>query len=440
MAEKRICPDCGQPMSRTTQGANTVDACKKCGYQINISTGKVIRGHNAKIGQQQFLNCPNCNARLSAPKNQGLMQLDCPYCLHNWPFDTGEPIPNESQWHTPCPKCGKAVLVNKNEGPRKITCPHCQQVWRFQSDTGEHLPDATVIGDKIIVTCPKCGRGNRVPTGQGNLRITCRGCDSQFYLSGDPALNQPSTAKTPQYRPQPKSSPEPQSRPEPQPQTRPQGTPCRTITIERATHAYKEWDIHGLENAFRDKWVVRIVLDEVEQGHLKADAPMVLNVDSGEHTIRYNLLSPKYRIPAGTDNYIVSYFRDNFRIGPENDDFRDNLTLFVVKMFRSRGMKDRILDLNNSSNTVCLDINQDGIRLYWHLAHTKGLKQFLTGESEEKISYQQIGLTPLAEEKQPTGYWDFLQMWIETAILQDDEADMEKSGGGFTFRTKHNLF
>jgi hypothetical protein len=146
-------------------------------------------------------------------------------------------------------------------------------------------------------------------------------------------------------------------------------------------------------------------------------------------------------IPPGNDSYIVYFFNDSFRIGPEEDDFRDGLTAFVLNIFRGRGIKDRILDSNNSGNKVYLDINPDGIRIYWRLKQPKGLKQLLTGEGEEKISYIQMGLTPLAKEKQPpAGYWDFINMWVQDAILNDEKADLMKDGGGYTFRTTHSLF
>jgi len=442
------CPECGGKLNRTTYGVNSVDACSKCGYQVNVNTGEVTNTAKVKLGQELFLNCPNCNARLYTAKNQGNTELNCPYCAHKWRYNTGDPIPNENQWGTNCPKCGEAVLINKNEGSRKITCPHCQQTWRFHTDTGEHLPDVDVREDCMIATCPECGTKNRVPRGKGNLRVKCGVCTHQFYLLGDPALRkapeapQPQPRPEPQPRPQPQPRPEPQPRPQPQPQpqSRPQGTPCRTITIERATHAYKEWNLKGLENAFRDKFPVRIVLDDVEQGRLTDKENMVLHVDSGEHTIRYNLLAPRYAIPAGTENYLVSYFRDDFRIGPETDDFRDALTGFVLSMFRGRGIRDRINDPNNYGNKIYMDVNCDGIRLYWTLAKPKGLKQMLTGEGEEKISYGQMGLTPPPQERWPAGYWGFIQMWLELAILKDDKCDMQLEGGAFTFRTTHDLF
>lgn len=188
MVGKEKCPRCGNAMSRMAHGSNQVDVCRKCSYTVNTRTGTVITAPDFKFGQSLFLNCPSCNARLRTKKNNGIQDLDCPYCLHRWRFDTGAPSPDAPTWQTKCPQCGELYHINKNEGARKITCPNCQKIWRFQSDTGEYLPDADVSGSHILVTCPKCRTTNRVPAGKGNLRITCGGCTHKFYLSGDPAL------------------------------------------------------------------------------------------------------------------------------------------------------------------------------------------------------------------------------------------------------------
>ena len=189
MSRSNKCPDCGHPLTRNSHGAISVDICTNCGYQINLETGRVVHAHTASEKEEQFIYCPQCNAYLSAPKNYGLMELECPYCLHSWDFDTGTPDDEDDapEWQTDCPKCNGGVLITKNEGPRKIICPHCQEIFRFHSDTGEHLPDAVVVDNTVVVTCPECGSKNRVPHGKGNLRITCAQCNHRFYLSGTPA-------------------------------------------------------------------------------------------------------------------------------------------------------------------------------------------------------------------------------------------------------------
>lgn len=400
------CPKCGKPLKIITNNGITVEICD-CGYHYNRNTGEV-KNMKAQAGAC-IVRCPKCQARsrvCTTPEHPEIKVGDiavCEFCKAEFPIPA-RPDPDIYMSVT-CPHCEGKSRVPANKGKLKVTCGHCGEKYLYDSGTWPGTPV------KQQAQQPKPQPRPQTPPPQ-----------------------RPQTP--PPQRPQ--TPPPPQ--PEPQSQPRPQEPPCRTITIERATHAYKEWDLHGLENAFRDKWIVRIVLDDVEQGHLKADEVMTLDVDSGEHTLRYNLLAPKYWIPPGRENYLVSYFRDSLRIGPENDEFRDGLTLFVLKMFRGRGIKDRILDPNNHGNKVRLDINSEGIRLSWTLEHTKGLKQWLTGEGEEKISYSQMGLTPLAEEMRPAGYWEFLQMWVEKAIVQDKEADMTMEGGGFTFRRTHDLY
>lgn len=451
------CPICGEKLKVTAGSGITEVTDPGCGnnFFFDCDEGRHLKpAADGSYDGQWLVHCPDCKDLWILEKGKGVRRFDCS-CGQTLVFntDTGEPATGTAEgttynaktneWETRCPVCGKMVLVDKVSSLQWVEHEDCGSIWYFNGETGEHLPkaaDGSVAG-VWVHHCPQCMQMWTMEKGSGIIQVDCD-CGSSWCYDANKGRPISTGASAGQQRPQQGSeSPRPQSKPQPQqPQPRQQGAPCRTITIERATHAYKEWDIHGLENAFRDKWIVRIVLDDVEQGHLNANEPMTLNIDSGEHTIRYNLLAPRYRIPAGTDNYMVSYFRDNFRIGPETDAFRDGLTQFVVKMFRGRGIKDRILDPNNYGNKVYLDINREGIRVYWTLAHTKGLKQFFSGEGEDKISYRQMGLTPLAEEKQPTGYWEFLQMWVEEAILQDKEADMDKSGGGFTFRSKHDLF
>ena len=245
-------------------------------------------------------------------------------------------------------------------------------------------------------------------------------------------------------KPVPALTPTPKPTPEPIPEPIPvhEEEPCRTITIDRATHAYKEWDFHGLKNAVKDKAPVHVALDGVEQGSLTAEESMTLRVDSNEHTLSTGALSGKYRIPSGTESYFATFFNGSFRIGPVVDPFRDQLTDFVVNMFRGQGIRERISSKSNYGHNIYLDVHATGIRLHWTLDHNyaKGFKAWLTGEGEEKISYLDINLFPISQDSQPSGYWDFIQAWIESAILNDPQADMQKEGGGFTFRTSHSLY
>ena len=370
-----------------------------------------------------------------------------------------------------CPDCGNTLAAFRYNG---VVVQKCNCGYLLNTATGEESRLKQEV-QNVIASCPHCSGGNRVPANNNIIKVTCAHCGQKFVYNSSANVKmqvqpkqaapaQPKPAPQPQPKPavpvqpkptvtaQPKSAPHPQEKtmpqvqpkPVPQPQEKPvpkpQVKPCRTLTINRATHAYKEWDIHGLKNVFMDKFPVRIVLDDVEQGPLPANETMELQVDSNEHTIRFNLHTAKYWIPPGNDSYLITYFHDSFRIGPVEDEFRDGLTEFILNIFRGQGIRDRILDSNNYGNKVYLDINTDGIRIYWRLANPKGLKQILTGEGEEKISYAQMGLTPLAKDRQPGGYWSFIEMWIQDSILQDEKADMMKKDGGYTFCTKHSLF
>ena len=537
MATERKCPECGHSLLRKTHGAYTVAYCVKCSYQINLNTGKVVYKNVLDTEPKQLANCPNCDAQLHIPKRKGIMQVMCPFCSYPWQFDTGPTDTSTSQWHTAwwyttCPKCNKSVHVCKNEGPRKIICPHCHEIWRFHSDTGEHLPDAKLYGDNILITCPECGRKNRVPNKHSNLLITCPRCYHEFYLMGNPAfiknettsqftnnsiksenpttnMNEHSltnrydntiltacpqcgqksrvpsrvqnslitcgscshqfypmgsstgtkngstaqsahnaansTSNRTNYTNNTNTTQNVQAKyntPTSKETTTQSVNTIRTITIKRLLHAHKALDYAGLKNAFVDNYPIHIFLDGKDLGFLPKHDAMTLQIDANEHILKPAIMAPNYMIPKGTDSYTVYYFNDKFQIGPVHDPFRDQLVEFIVQMFQGQGIRDRINDPNNRNHNVQLQISFDGIRLSWDLGKTRGLKQWLTGKQEEFISYENIGLRVLPEERRPGGYWEFIQTYAEQAILNDEKANMMHDQlGGFTFNTaKHKLF
>ena len=273
------------------------------------------------------------------------------------------------------------------------------------------------------ITCKRCGMTLRVPRNIGHLAITCPKCKYKFQFDSGPKTS--SIGGSAQYTNSTYGTTQ---------------TTSRTVTIHRLAHAHKEWDASGFGNMLKDNMPVHIFADDQDQGTLSKDGSLTVNLSSGPHTLKCARLGTKYAIPAGTNHYEAYFFNNSLRIGPVQDYFRDSLTMFVLKIFRSQGIRDRMADPNNRYHNVEINVGQDGIRLSWQLAKTRGIKQWATGEDEEKISYHQAGLTPLPRERQPDGYWSYIQMWIEEAIESDREADMERYMNGFRVRTKHNLY
>ena len=218
------------------------------------------------------------------------------------------------------------------------------------------------------------------------------------------------------------------------------GGRSRTITIKRLKHAYRKFDYHGLKNAFMDNYPAHIFLDGADQGVLSTKADMTLVLNEWGHNIKNAIFASSYCIPAGNDSYLAYLFNDRFMIGPVDDPYRDQLTNFVVEMFRGNGIRDRILSANNRNHCIDVNFSDKGIRLFWQAEKARGIKQWLTGEEEEWITYSQIGLSPLPVSRRPDGYWEFLDIWVTDAIVNDSQANMEHCAGGITLRSKHNLF
>lgn len=214
--------------------------------------------------------------------------------------------------------------------------------------------------------------------------------------------------------------------------------PIRKITVYRLTHSYKEFNFTGIRNILKDLGQVNFSLDGQTVGSLGKE-PLEIPMDSREHTLKCGLMD-SYRIPAGDKDYRAYYFNDYLMIGFDPDPFREQLAEFMVNMFRGKGMRDRLLDSNNSTNSVMVHIHTDHIRLNFPLKNTRGLKEWATGTKEEKISFQEIGLQVPPASILPDGYFGFIEDYVLDAVNQDEEADMERNGYSFKIRETHRLY
>lgn len=274
-----------------------------------------------------------------------------------------------------------------------------------------------------IIVCKRCACNLRLPLNKGILVVTCPKCKYEFQFdSGSKPINvdrevhyADSTYETKELT-------------------------SRTVAINRLTHTYKGWNFYGVKNKLADNKSVHIFVDDKDQGALPKDDLMIVSLNYDSHILKCASHGGQYTIPAGTEHYEAYYFNNALQIGPVEDQFRDELIMFALKIFRGKGIKERMTDLNNRDHNVKLSVDQEGIRLSWNVVKPQGIKQWVSGMNEEKISYRQMGITPLLREKQPSGYWNYIQTKVEDAIVMDEEADMEKYLLGIRMRTEHRLY
>lgn len=274
-----------------------------------------------------------------------------------------------------------------------------------------------------IIVCKRCACNLRLPLNKGILVVTCPKCKYEFQFdSGPKPIN---TDRETDYTNSTYKAKELTS---------------RKVMICRLTHLYKDWNVRGIGNMLKDNTPVHIFVDDKDQGALPKDDLMIVSLNYDSHILKCTTFGTKYVIPAGNEHYEAYYFNKALQIGPVQDQFRDELIMFVLKMFRGKGIRERMMDLNNRNHNVKISVEHDGIRLSWDLVKPQGIKQWISGMHEEKISYRQMGITPLMCEKQPSGYWNYIQTKVEDAIVMDEEADMEKYLLGIRMRTEHRLY
>lgn len=452
------CPICGGRVKVGKGGGITDVTHPACGgrFYFDCDTGKHLKpAADGSYNGKWLYRCPGCDDLWVLERGNGVHRFDCD-CGTSWDFntDSGKPVkkktqnasynPKTNEWTVRCPVCGEMIVVDKLSDLQWVEHEACGGLWYFNGETGKILPkaaDGSVAG-VWVYHCPKCKEMSIMEKGNGILEFDCD-CGHSWVFDTDKgkvvSADKPKQQQKPQQpRPQPAS--QPQSQPRPQPQPKPAGKPCRKLVIERLTHTYKEWNLAGLQNRFQDAYPVHIFLDDVDQGTVPAGGSIEIALDSNAHQVKCALLASSYYIPEGREDYHGFCFNGALQLGLEDDPFLDDLVVFILKMFRGKAIRERMLDPNNRHHNVCLDIGPNGIKLYWQVEKTKGLMQWLTGDQEEKISYQQAGLRPLPEDRRPGGYWEFVNTVVTDAIVMDDKVDMERYMGGFTFRSKHKLF
>lgn len=288
------------------------------------------------------------------------------------------------------------------------------------------------------IICPQCNSKLYIIEDKKNFTwVECAACKHCFRYSTAIKFT---TDAAPVNTPTPAASKKPSGSNQKAAPVHKAQTPTRTVTIQRLMHAHKDLTGSGIQNMLKDSMPVMIYLDGTKQGTLAKDQPFVLHLDSNAHTISHTPISSKSIIPAGNNDYVAYFFNTSFMIGPVHDPFRDELTQWVLNMVRGQGFRDRIQDPNNHYHAVKVSIQSNCIRVHWAVNQKKGFTEWSSGEKEEKIYYNQIGLTPPPSNRQPGGYWQYLGNFVQQSVKNDPQADLVHGIGGFSFRKTHGLY
>lgn len=210
------------------------------------------------------------------------------------------------------------------------------------------------------------------------------------------------------------------------------GKQLRTVTVTRGYVGDKELDDKVITNQPEDAVHVPIYLDGVKQGILSRDHPVVtFSVDCAAHRLSFNMLSVDATLPAGQDSYSAIFLNDGFRIGIVGDDFQRKLAEYILSFVRGQEFRDRICHPNNFSGAVEIALREEYILVYYYVQEAQGIYQWYPVYSKEKIYYSSIGMMPPPREKQPSGYWSYMEMFIRNMILEDNEANLVHIPSGF---------
>ncbi len=411
-------------------------------------------------------SCPECGKPvLIHDKNMGSRKIICPHCEKIFRFnsDTGELLCDAyregEQGIMVCPSCKTKHRVQVDDTNIKVHCHKCGSIFYLFGDpkksvqvkaqgasAGNQAMSAYPENDDVVVVCQTCRTEHLVSGAYLNKWIACKNCGEKIYVSRGQSQVKPqpqrqSTAKPQaQVQAQPGYQTQAQAQPRYQAQTQQVGG-VRQLRIRRLMHTHKDLSAQGVWNSLKDAKPVRVFIDKVQQGVIPNGEDLVLTLSQGAHTLGCSGFSSGVSIPADNKDYEALFFNDAFWVGPTEDPFRDRLVQAVLPIFRSQGMKERILDPNNRNHHVRMELRSDGMRLHWAVNQTKGIKQWSTGEEEEMIRFGQLGLTPPPACTLPSTYWYYTQAFLESVILHDKVADLDWVNGlGFGIRTKHDLF
>ena len=294
----------------------------------------------------------------------------------------------------------------------------------------------------MTITCknPKCKKTFDVPGGQGKVMVACPHCGAKFM--GDtgnvPDAPTPKPAPKPKVTPVSKPAPRPKVTPAPKPTPGPKVTPAptpqppvppvkpdSTIRFWRPSHAYKEFNMTGLNNMAADKETYFIYVDNVEKGELKADDVLTLDISSmtghilevRRGALGLKLPAGKAVIPAGGGSYTFTAFNRNLWGGPVQDPFGDAVVQYMVQTYAGKTIQSWFHAANNARGSVGFSVHAKGVKFFYTLTETKGWKEWSTGKHEQELSYAQAGIhLPFPAGASDYGYWSYLEDRIREAV------------------------
>lgn len=267
------------------------------------------------------------------------------------------------------------------------------------------------------MNCKRCGCKLRFPVNRGVIKATCPKCRYTFQYDSGPKPT--GTSKASQSGSNYK---------------RGTGSQSRVVTITRKPYNFNGWGIFGLQYRIKALRSIPIYINERFVGTLNKKNKITIEIDCGEYQVRSRTKFLVYSIPAGIDDYIVTYVDGLerpgiFGIEPVNDAFRDKLTEFMIDLFRSNSIQSQLG--SSTYDGVNIFFDEKYIRLSWRVHNFIHSGDFF-------YNYSDAGLTPPTDK--PSGYLTALELSIKDAILADNQAGITEYSGALILRSRINRY
>lgn len=313
------------------------------------------------------------------------------------------------------PNCKKKLSVPLVDKSIIVTCPQCK--FEFKTNSSKPEFDETKFTDKDMNDIFGAVFNNGKDSGQTSST------QSKSKQATPPTQNKQAAWS---FNKQASTS---SSQNTEAPTTYNTGTPIRTYSIERYTHTHKDLTLKGVSNTVKDLVPVEVKVDGVSMGILSKEV-ITIPLDRNAHKLKVG--SSGGSVPAGTESYNAFYFNGMLCAGPENDPFRTALTKTMIDTLRQGPIRKLISDRNNDTHRVDVYINSLHVRLFFPQQKPKGLKDWSLGGHEIIYEYSDLALpAPLPEELQPSGYWRYIEDWVQSEIGRERSLGLERRGSSF---------
>ena len=331
--------------------------------------------------------------------------------------------------------------------------------------------------EKIIISCGECKAKLRVPLNKGLIQVRCPKCNQTFiYDSGNEVKSRKDYKKVEEFSKNIQKQ-APETGRESDNKIRKENTTIKNNEAERKDNGNyqqpkkEQWitnekkeasasatvddvdaakrevrfvyytervgtSLDKLENAFAKNFKLKLYVDGKQVGIMENKVPCSFQISTGEHRLWASLTNAPlltnlgFRIPAGSENYLVFINKMGSKYelcgGPRPDPFLNGLQEFIKGMFQKRGIRERILMVENRTNKVELSFHESYMQIFWQLENPKGFQQWSTGGDSEKIYYFEAGLIP--PTNMPPEYWVYVRYVIAELINTFDEYSCSPTG------------